>query len=466
MSDDDHDQLRYAWRVLGLNVVVVSQPALTATMLNLAVPQISVEFSIGASELAVLVSGYWLVSTVLLLALGGLADQIGRRWLYILGILVFTAAGAGCASAPSGEFLIAMRLLQAVGAAAIVANGTALLTDAFPARLLSTAMGISGSVFSAFGLAGPVVGGFVASFGGARAIFWFSVPFGAIGLALSLFLLQKPEISRTPGVHFDSAGAVLSAAGLTGLMIYLSQAPSWGWASQRAILVAALTVAVLVTFSRLELRRSHPLVDLRLFGAWHRSAAYLAHGLIAISDLSIALAMSLYFQQVLGLTPVEAGLRLLPITLGAIVAAPIAGRLAAWLPSRLLSSCGAGLHAGALIVLVIEFSYQANLVVTLCCLAAIGIGSSFFGTPNTHFIMASVPAERRGVANALRSTIQNASGLAGTALILAVIGGSTAKVTTSPGPFRTAMLVLTAMCLLATVVSLARGRSGLAPSSQ
>jgi EmrB/QacA subfamily drug resistance transporter len=456
---DDSDQRRYASRVLGLNVLVVSQPALTATMLNLAVPQISTKFSMDAGSLAVLISGYWLVSTVLLLTLGGLADQLGRRRLYILGIVVFTVAGVGCACAPSGAVLIAMRLVQAVGAAAIIANGTALLTDAFPRRLLSTAIGITGSIFSAFGLAGPVLGGILASAGGARAIFWFSVPFGAAGLLLALLILRKPETNRAAGPRFDAAGAMLSALALTGLMIYLAQAPSWGWISPRAVLVAILTATVAAAFGWLEWRRAHPLVDLRLFGVWHRSAAYLAHGLIAVSDLSIALMMSLYFQQVQGMSPVDAGLRLLPITFGAIVGAPIAGRLAVRLPTRGLSTFGAGLHTVALIVLTIQFANQFNQALALCCLAAIGVGSAFFSTPNTHDIMASVPAERRGVANALRSTIQNASGLAGTAFVLAIIGGSTVHVTTTPGPFRTAALALTLMCTLATLVSLTRGQS-------
>jgi EmrB/QacA subfamily drug resistance transporter len=449
-------------QVLGLNVLVVSQPALTATMLNLALPQLADEFKIGTSSLAVLVSGYWLVSTVLLLTLGGLADKVGRRRLYVVGILVFTAGAAGCATAPNGDVLIAMRLLQAVGAAAIVANGTALLTDAFPARLLSTAMGVTGSVFSAFGLAGPVLGGVLAAAGG-RTIFWFSVPFGVLGLVLAVLVLRIPTVDATPRQPFDTAGAVLSALGLTGLMLYLSQAPTLGWGSPLAIGIAVATVAVFAVFGRIELRRSYPLLDLRLFGAWQRSAAYLSHGLISISDLSIALVMSLYYQQVIQLAPVDAGLRLLPIILGAIVAAPLAGRLAVHLPSRLLSSSGAALHAVALLVLAVTIGRDLNPVVAACCLAAIGVGSSFFSTPNTHQIMASVPADRRGVANALRSTIQNASGLAGTAFVLAIIGGSTIHVTTAPGPFRATALALFLACTLATVVSLTRGTTPQSP---
>jgi EmrB/QacA subfamily drug resistance transporter len=447
---------RYAWRVLGLNVLVVSQPALSAGMLNLALPDLARRTGASAAQLTLVVSVYWLVSTVLLLSFGRLADMLGRRRLYVGGIAVFTLASAGCALATSADVLIAWRVGQAVGAAAIIVNSSALLTDAFPPRLLSTGMGVSASIFSAFGLAGPVAGGALASGFGGQAVFWFSVPFGAVGLVGALVLL-RPHRAAAGRQPFDVPGAAVSAAALTALVVALSTGRSWGWGSPRTVGLLALSAAAFVVFVLIERRRRHPLLDLGLFAVWSRSAAYFSLALLAVSDFSIALLMSLYFQRVMKLTALDAGLRLLPITLATIVAAPAAGRLASRYSSQVLSSCGLGLHAVALLGLALSFAARPSLLVTSACLATIGIGSALFMTPNNHAIMSSVTADRRSIANAVRSTIQNASGLTGNALVLAIVAAPAIATRPSAAPYRTATLVLITLCTAGTVLSLARG---------
>lgn len=449
----DPSQKRYAWRVLGLNVVVVSQPALSAGMLNLALPDIARRTGAGPAQLTLVVSVYWLVSTVLLVSFGRLADMLGRRRLYMAGIAVFTLASAGCAAATSAEVLIGMRIGQAVGAAAIIVNSSALLTDAFPASLLSTGMGVSSSIFSAFGWAEPVVGGALVSGFGGQAVFWFDVPFGVVGLVGAVLLL-RPHRASTGRQPFDVPGAAVSAAALTALVAAASAGNSWGWASPRIVGLLALSMGAFVVFALIERRRTHPLLDLHLFAAWSRSAAYLSLALLAVSDFSIALLMSLYFQRVMRLTALRAGLRLLPITLAAMVTAPVAGRLASRYSRQILSSSGLALHAVALLCLAGAFAGRPSYLVSSGCLAAIGVGTALFMTPNNHAIMSSVPADRRGTANAVRSTIQNVGGLTGTALVLAIVAGPAVATT----PYRTAAMVLFALCAAGTVVSLARGR--------
>ncbi|MGW5359381.1 MFS transporter [Actinopolymorpha pittospori] len=458
---DDQDrsdpaQRRYAWQVLALNVVVVSQPALNAGMLNLALPDITRQTSATNTQITLVVSAYWLVSTVLLLSFGRLADMLGRRRLYIAGIATFTLACAGCAAATSADVLILMRVLQAVGAAAIIVNSSALLTDAFPRDLLSTGMGISASIFSAFGLAGPVVGGALVTRFGGQAVFWFSVPFGVIGLVGALLLL-RPHLPTTRQ-SFDYVGAGLSAVALTGLLVFLSSGQSWGWGNPVGLGVATFSAGMLVAFVLFERGRRNPLLDLRLFTVWSRAAAYVCHGLVAVSDFSIALLLSLYFQRVMGLTALDAGLRLVPSTVGALVAAPLAGRLARRYESRVLSSWGVALHAAALLALVFAFPAHPPYWVTGVCLAAIGVGTGLFTTPNTHAIMASVEPDRRGVAGAVRSTIANVAGLTGTALVLAVVAGPSVAARVSASSFQVAGLVLFTCCVVGTFLSLARGR--------
>ena len=184
------------------------------------------------------------------------ADLAGRRGLYLIGTAVFCAAAIGCALAPSAAVLVVFRLVQALGAAAIIANGTALLTDAFPRTLLPTAMGISASAFAAFGLAGPTFGGLLVAGLGPRAIFWFAVPFCLAGLIFGARVLPRPH--RRVREPFDPAGALLVAAALTGLMIVLTQGAEWGWLSTTTVAATVLTLMAGVAVVVVELRvRTH-----------------------------------------------------------------------------------------------------------------------------------------------------------------------------------------------------------------
>ncbi|MBO0882322.1 MAG: MFS transporter, partial [Mycobacterium sp.] len=288
------------WSVLAVNIIVIAQPSLTATMINIALPQLSRLSGMSPLAQTLLVSGYFLVSAVVLLTFGRIADLAGRRQLYLLGTLAFLLASIGCAIAPTAELLVACRLLQALGAAAIIANGTALLTDAFPPQQLASAMGISAGAFAALGLAGPTLGGFLVGTLGPRSIFWFSVPFCLIGLIVGYRVLPKPG-RRHATEPFDIAGAVFSAATLTGIMLILSQANTWSWTQPSTIVICAATVAAAGLLIIIERRVRHPVLDLGLFTVWGRAAGYISLCLIAVSDMALGLLISLYYQHQVGL---------------------------------------------------------------------------------------------------------------------------------------------------------------------
>ena len=202
------------------------------------------------------------------------------------------------------------------------------------------------------------------------------------------------------------------------------------------------------------------MIDIRLFGVWNRAAGYVAFGLIAVSDLSLALLLSLYYQDEADLSPLRAGLYLLPLSIAAIVGGPIAGRLTNRLSARVLSSAGAALHAVGLAGLALSIALGLPDPLTLLVLGLTGFGTSLFTTPNTYAIMASLPETHRSVGNALRSTVQNAAGVAGTAFVIA---WTTTQLTpdslrdSTSSTYTSLLVTLAIVCALAAVVSLTRG---------
>ncbi|MEV7427603.1 MFS transporter [Streptomyces sp. NPDC091212] len=451
---------RYGRRVLSATSFTALLTGLNTSGLDVALPGIVRHFGASAAQASWMILGYLLAGTVLLLVWGRLADLFGRSRLYLTGVALFALASIGCALAPDAWWLVAGRILQGVGASAIIANTTALLADAFPPERLPRALGVNATLISATQAAGPLLGGVLTDFRGWSGIFWTS---GAAGLAAcgwAAYVLRRDD-GPGSGETFDVGGALLSVLFLGGGALALTASGSQGWTSGTVVVSAAVAVAALLVFPLVQRRQRHPLVDPWLFHDRRRSMALLAAFLTAMSYFSVVLVMSLYLQTVEGLSALSAGFQVMFMAVGAMVASPVAGRLATRHPARLLASAGTATSALgiALLVLALWLGPPAPIGLIGLGLFLTGVGAGLFGVPNTGELMSLVPAHRRGIANGVRSMLQNAGYLISSVLALALVSGHGPSGGPEPlvGHHRTALLVLLCLCLAATATSLLRG---------
>ncbi|RKS68508.1 EmrB/QacA subfamily drug resistance transporter [Motilibacter peucedani] len=468
------EDVAYAWRVLSVTSLGVVLTGLNSSTLDVGLPSVSRHFNASPTQASWFLLSYMLVNTVLILLFGRLADLVGRRRLYVTGLGVLTLGSLGCGLAPTAGVLIALRAVQAVGAAAIITNTTAQLTDAFPRRLLGTALGLNITVISAAQVAGPVVGGALIGAFGWRWVFLFNVPVGLVGLAWATHTLRPAGTERAEG-RFDGVGAVLSVVWLGGLVVALSEGGSVGWAAPQVV-AGFLALAVgLPAFVLVQRHRSDPLVDLALLADRQLAFAYLSVFLLAMARFSLILLASLFFQGAQGLDPLQAGLRVTPLALGMMVASPPVGWLSRHVSTQVLASSGLGVVSGGLLLMAAVVSPHAGYAPIGVALFLVGVGTGAFMTPNTSSIMSSVPASSRGVANGLRSMLQNTGFVVSTAMSLAIVTSplaprekratyagtltqlSPAEVGHFVDGFRTALVVLTVLCVVAAGASLARG---------
>jgi EmrB/QacA subfamily drug resistance transporter len=475
---DDADSpvdMAYAWRVLTVTSLGTMLQGLNASTLIVALPTVSAHFAATPSEASWFLLSYMLVNTVCILSFGRLADIFSRKRIYILGLGLLTFASLCCGLATSPAMLIMFRALQGIGAAAIISNSVALLTDAFPRRALSVGLGIQLSVSATSQVLGPVLGGALATWLGWRAVFWFNVPVGICGVLWAVLSLRKPARSVRRAEKFDVTSAILSFVTLGSLVMGLVQAGSHGWSSNGAIAGGVVFLITLPGFLFLQSQRKFPLVDIGIFRDLRRSMAYLSAFLVSISRQSVALLVSLYAQAVSGMNAFQAGIRVTPVACGMILAAPIAGRLARNMTPKLLSTSGLVILAVGLILLMLGLEAGPDYGLVAVGLFAVGAGSGSFLIPNTNDIMQGVNADRRGVANALRSMLQNTGTLLSSGLSLAIVTGGLATVekravyagSLSMFPessleqfqsnYRIALGVLLCLCVLAGAASFARG---------
>lgn len=471
---DTSDDRRYAWRVLSVTGIGVLLSGANTSTLDVALPTVARHFNATASEASWMLLSYMLVNTGLIVAFGRLADIVGRRRLYLVGLAVFTVAGLACGFATNAIELDLMRAVQAVGAASIVTNTTALLTDAFPPEILSLGLGLNVTIVSAAQVVGPLLGGLLATTLGWRAVFWFNVPTGAFGLVWAMISLRRSPERDQPREPFDFVGAVLSFVVLGALVLALSEGGALGWTSTPVVTGAVVFVLATPVFLLVQARRRYPLVDLRMFADRARSMAYLAAFLLSLARFAVVLLISLYLQAADGADPFQAGLRVVPVAIGMMLASPIAGGLAHRYSARLLSTGGLGLTGVGLVGLAAILRPHLPYALMALMLLVIGAGSGFFLTPNTSSIMASIPARRRGIANGIRSMMQNSGYVVSVALCLAIITSplvTSAKKAAYAGTLsslpghtldafttgcRTALLVLGAMTVVGMVASARR----------
>ena len=369
-----------------------------------------------------LIMGYPLATAVLVVSVGRLGDLFGRVRIYNLGFVVFTVASVGLSLDPlrgqSGAlWLILWRLLQATGGSMLMANSAAILTDAFPLRQRGMALGINQVAVLSGQFLGLVAGGLLAAVDW-RAVFWVNVPVGAFGTVWAYTKLRETS-TRTPG-RIDWWGNATFAAGLSLLLIGITfgiqpyHHQTMGWTSPKVLGSIGLGLLLLVAFVAIEANVKDPMFHLSLFRVRAFTAGTFSSFLAAIARGGMQFMLIIWLQGIwlplhgydFSDTPLWAGIFLLPLTFGFLVAGPVSGYLSDRFGARPFASGGMALFAASfvgMLLVPINFAYWQFALLGVMN----GMGAGMFTAPNTAAVMSSVPATRRGAASGMRATFQN-----------------------------------------------------------
>jgi EmrB/QacA subfamily drug resistance transporter len=419
---DEH----YRWWALSCTSLGMLLAATNSGTLIIALPDLERSLHTSLLALVWVILAYLIAATVLVLMAGRLSDLFGRKRAYVAGFALFAFASLGAGFAPNGTVLILWRVLQGISSAFLFANAAALVTDAFPREQLGLAMGAN-TMVAAIGLVlGPVLGGALVAISW-HWVFWFNVPIalgGAAWGALVLRELAKPDTQR----GYDVLGTTTFVIGFTGLVLGVSKGGLSGW-HDPVVVVALIAAAVLLPLWVLIERRSRaPMLDLTIFRNRLFAAASAAAFINGLARFALMFLFVFYFQGAQGNTPITAGIKLIPLALGMLIASPLAGMYADRHGSRGLAAIGmlttsAGL--AAMTTLDVHSAYWQSAL----WLFAVGAGSGMFNSPNTAAMMGVVPANRRGVAAGARTLLQNTGAVLSIAFVLAVVTSAVPKAT-------------------------------------
>lgn len=411
------------WLVFSATSLSAILVMLNLGALNVALPAITRFYHANASLSSWILLSYMLVNTVLILVFGQLSDVYGRKTFFLIGTFIFTIVSFTIGFATNIWLFLILRVLQAAGGALIISNNSALITDAFPKEKLGKGLGMNVLVASAAQLLGPVIGGLIASEFGWRWVFWSGVPVGVIGLIWGIWVLRLLP-TRGSGNPVDWLGGVLIFISLSGLILALSEGGTLGWGSSVVIIGFFLFLVVTPVFVWLERHVDSPMFDFGLFRDIPYAMGNISAFLNAFTRVSVVLLVSLYLQSVLHYDPSWAGLAVLPVTVGMLVASPLSGNLSNRFSPRLLSTSGLTVSALGLIGLLLSLKPDVAYIWSGLGMLLVGLGSGFFMTPNTKAILTSVPYDHRGFANGLRSMLQNMGQVLSTAICLTIVAAA------------------------------------------
>ena len=410
---------RRRWLALALLSVVQFMVVLDIAIVNVALPSIKVDLGFSQASLQWVISAYALVFGGFLLLGGRAADLLGRRRLFLTGIVVFTLSSLLAGFAWSEASLIAARALQGLGAAVITPAALSILSTTFvEGRERNIALGVWGAVGGFGAAAGLLLGGILTDTVGWEWNFFVNVPVGAAALALTPRLLSESRDARVKS--FDAAGAVLATVGLSSLVYAITQAGQDGWLAGKTVASFAGALAVLVSFVAWELRHPEPLMRLGIFRSRTVSGANVASFMLNITTLSTFVTLTLYMQQVLGYSPMKTGLAFLAIAGNAIVSSTVAAQLVTRIGVKTVLLSGlTALAAGILYLSQISVggSYVADLLPGFL-LIALGVGFSF--VPISIAALAGVEPAEAGLAAGLINTSQQIGSAVGIAALSAI----------------------------------------------
>jgi len=405
------------WWTLVLISIATFMLLLDITVVNVALPDIQRDLDASLSSLQWVVDAYSLTLAAFLLTAGSLGDRLGRRRVFSIGFAVFTLASFLCGIAGDPTLLNLARGLQGVGGAAMFATSLALIGQEFHGRDRATAFGVWGATVGGAVAIGPLVGGVITEHLGWEWIFFVNVPIGLLAIALTEVRLAN--VAAQEAARIDLPGLLTFSLGLFLLIFGLIRGNPEGWGS--AQIVASLTgaAALLAAFLAIETRSSRPMLDLTLFRkpAFNGVSA-VAFGLSA-GMFAMFLYLTIYMQGVLGFSPLETGLRFLPLTVLSFIASPIAGALSHRIPIRVLLGVGLGtVGVGLLLMHGVDAGSEWTALLAGFLLAGIGIGVANPGIGQA--AIAVVPVEKSGMGSGINTTFRQVGIATGVASLGAI----------------------------------------------
>jgi EmrB/QacA subfamily drug resistance transporter len=407
------------WWTLGALSFALFMIMLDNTIVNVALPAIKSDLGIGTSELEWVVTAYALTFAVLLLTGGKLGDLYGRRLIFTIGLVVFTASSLACGLSSSAAELIGARAVQGVGSALMMPATLSIITATFAARERGMAIGIWAGV-SAMALAiGPLLGGLITENISWNWIFFVNVPIGILGVIAAIVIVPESK-DTSHEQRLDPLGLVTSGIGLLALVYALIEGHNFGWTSARIVglfLVAALGLAAFVF---VESRQRLPLLDLTLFRNGTFTGANIVAILVTLAMFGIFVFFPIYMQTFLGWSPIQSGAALLPWTILIVIFAPIAGKLTDRVGSRWLITGGMTTVALCCIELS-TVTVSSSFWHMLPGFVLGGLGMSFVMTPMSAAVMGAAPVDKAGVASGVLNTFRQVGVALGIAIMGAII---------------------------------------------
>ncbi len=415
----------FKWMVFATIAIGTFVSVVDSVSVLIALPEIAAYFHADLPTVQWVVVGNALAISVLILPMGRLGDIVGRKWVYIGGLVIFVAGAALAGVAVNLPWVITAKVFQGAGSAMIQGNGMATVIAAFSGAERGKALGTHLSVVGSGAVAGPAVGGLLVAAFGWRSVFFVNVPVGILTILVSMYVLQQArhESDDADRAHggFDWMGAALSGLTLLGFLIVVGNGHRLGWSSPSVVLTAAATAAAFAAFIWWELRVAAPMLDLRLFKRKLVAIGIGASWLSFLGSQATRFMMPFYLQRLLEMSPRDVGLLMIPPALCMMLLGPVSGRLSDRFGWRVLTVSGLGCSAAGTFLFAANLTESSSVLFIVLMMMLQSCGMALFNSPNNSSVLGAVERNQYGVVSSLTQLVRNSANVTSIAIATTIV---------------------------------------------
>ena len=413
MDIANNSNFKNRWLILFIVVMVTFMCTLDSSIVNVALPMMAKSLNVTSAGIQLVVTSYLIVISALILVFGRLGDMLGKTKVFKFGIVIFTIGSLFCGITSSLSILVIARVVQAIGAAATMANSQGIITGVFPANERGRALGITGTFVALGAMVGPGLGGFIVDATSWEYIFLINIPIGIITLFYGLKIL--PKANKTETVKLDGYGALLFAFTIIPLFVALGKGQEIGFTHPIILIGFLISIVSFIAFIFVEKKRKNPLLDLKIFENKLFSLSIFCGFISFVALFCSVIIQPFYLQDVLKYSPAFTGLILMVSPLILSVVAPVSGHLSDKIGSEILTFIGLVVNSVGLL-LMSTLNEQTSLMSMVFYIAVMTIGNGLFQSPNNSLVMSTVPKDKLGIAGSINGLVRNLGMVCGIAL--------------------------------------------------